>query len=354
MEKEQKQKYKWFNRSLFAYNLKEIPQDTVTCKNCDTQFKGYYCPRCGQSVSELNRPFSFVIYDFMGNLFAFDSRILRTLWSILASPGKLTQEFLNGKRARYMSPFRFYVFISFIFFLTLSLGVKNVIDINNVVNIDNAKLNEAPSLSSLIQEAKKDSITLDVDEEGEEIIMQADEILNNLKKDSVTRNNSKWAGVIAQELEENKDNWSDDNKKWARTGIKILNYPEIYISKFIQYISWSLFFLMPVFALILKLLYIRRRINYMKHLIYAINLHAFNFILFTLLLLAYIVLPKEIANYTLLILIGLPIYLFVGMKRFYNQSYRKTLLKLFILTGLYDFILLLTFSFVAYQALMNV
>ena len=57
-----------------------------------------------------------MIVDFMGTFVSFDTRLVKTLVAILFKPGKLTQDFLDGKRARYMPPFRFYVFASFVMF----------------------------------------------------------------------------------------------------------------------------------------------------------------------------------------------------------------------------------------------
>ncbi len=51
-----------------------------------------------------------------------DSRLWRTLWYLLGRPGFLTREFFEGKRVRYLPPFRLYLVISVLFFLVAGLA----------------------------------------------------------------------------------------------------------------------------------------------------------------------------------------------------------------------------------------
>jgi len=117
----------------------------VQCKNCDCEFQGYYCPNCGQEITEFNRPISFVFYDFMGNFFAFDTRFFKTFWNLLVRPGFLTIEFFKGRRVRYSPPFRVFIFLSFVLFLLLQLvsykGLDSILDSSlndpaNIVSLD--------------------------------------------------------------------------------------------------------------------------------------------------------------------------------------------------------------------------
>jgi hypothetical protein len=87
------------------------------CLNCGAGLVGQYCGQCGQrarsrliSMWELTR-------DAFGDLFELDSRLWRTLIPLLARPGRLTRDYLEGRRARYMPPFRMYLVLSLVFFL---------------------------------------------------------------------------------------------------------------------------------------------------------------------------------------------------------------------------------------------
>lgn len=101
----------------------------IVCKNCDTQFEGNYCNNCGQSSKDYDKPFNVLIIDAMANIWAFDTRLWKTLKSIMLKPGEMAANYINGKRVRYMPPFRLYLFVSFIFFMLLRLSSSSV-DIN--------------------------------------------------------------------------------------------------------------------------------------------------------------------------------------------------------------------------------
>ncbi|MEQ9402329.1 MAG: DUF3667 domain-containing protein [Cyclobacteriaceae bacterium] len=68
------------------------------------------------------------ILDFLGDYFTFDSLIIRSVHPLLFNPGFLTNEFLAGRRVRYIPPLRMFIFISIIFFLILG-PVERSIDI---------------------------------------------------------------------------------------------------------------------------------------------------------------------------------------------------------------------------------
>ncbi len=101
--------------------MSEETVEKIICKNCDTQFEGHFCPNCGQSVKDLDRPISVLVFDIMANMWAFDTRLFKTIKSLLFRPGEMADDYSAGKRARYMPPFRLYIFISFIFFLLLNI-----------------------------------------------------------------------------------------------------------------------------------------------------------------------------------------------------------------------------------------
>ena len=87
------------------------------CLNCGTTLSGQYCGSCGQrsgsrliSIWELFR-------DAFGDLLELDSRLWRTLVPLIVRPGRLTRDYLEGRRVRFMPPFRTYLVLSLIFFL---------------------------------------------------------------------------------------------------------------------------------------------------------------------------------------------------------------------------------------------
>ncbi|MEJ2128404.1 MAG: DUF3667 domain-containing protein [Woeseiaceae bacterium] len=90
------------------------------CKNCDTGLEGQFCPACGQKDIDLGRPFFDLFSEAIREAIDLDGRAWRTLKTLFLAPGRLTGEFLAGKRQTYTSPLRLYLFISVSFFVLLA------------------------------------------------------------------------------------------------------------------------------------------------------------------------------------------------------------------------------------------
>jgi len=92
------------------------------CANCGTTLMGPVCHACGQHADLYKRPVWRLIVDSMGDLFALDGRVVRTLVALMAFPGRVTRDYLKGRRGRYIPPFRLYLIASLAFFLILPLA----------------------------------------------------------------------------------------------------------------------------------------------------------------------------------------------------------------------------------------
>jgi len=312
------------------------PVENEPCKNCGTVFSGHYCPECGQSEKEVNRPFSIVFYDFLGNIFAFDTRFWKTLVNLLFRPGFLTKEFFAGRRVRYAPPMRFFIFASFVLFLLLQIytnkGLNAVMynsfsDSTNPIQLDSASLNLADSIitstqAEINEDRNNNAINLDS--------VQTDSI--DLKIDLGTFRNAKnlsdGLNKLAVGLEKKLENEKDPDKRDKLIQhINLVRSPQQAITKILKYMSWAFFLLLPVFALILKLFYIRRNHYYIQHLIFSIHLHAFIFsiFIFLIVLFGWTNIPMEWIS--ALLLISIPVYIVIAMKRFYGQSWGKVVVK---------------------------
>lgn len=100
------------------------------CKNCDANLLEDYkfCPKCGQEHKDKVVTFKQFLLDFLGDYFTFDSLIIRSVRPLIFQPGFLTNEFLSGRRVRYIPPLRMFIFISIVFFLFLG-SVNSTIDV---------------------------------------------------------------------------------------------------------------------------------------------------------------------------------------------------------------------------------
>jgi hypothetical protein len=91
------------------------------CLNCGTVMERRYCPECGQEWKPAVLPIDELLRDVLEEFLKFDSRLFRTLGTLFARPGHLTQEFLEGRRSHYLTPFKLYFTASFVFLLVLVL-----------------------------------------------------------------------------------------------------------------------------------------------------------------------------------------------------------------------------------------
>nr|WP_319399371.1 DUF3667 domain-containing protein [uncultured Carboxylicivirga sp.] len=317
--------------------------EEINCKNCNTLFKGQYCPNCGQHIKEIERPIRFMIVDFMGTVISFDTRLIKTLVAILFKPGKLTQDFLDGKRARYMPPFRFYVFISFIMFLLIStITNKNIAPSFFQSNDDSDKISLNDSIT-----VDKDSILLEVNKNLKETLDSSEYSaipINLTNTDSIKESSEDFVDKMT-------DFSDDDIDKYKSTAKLIEEHPEIFTAKLFQYTSWSLFLIMPIFAFLLWIVFFKSKSLYIGHLIFALNIHSFLFTLTAIITGIALIFPNHSTSWAGYLYLLAPLYQTIGAKRLYKRSWPGSFFRLTLVWFLYGIIwiiclcLLFTFTF---------
>ncbi|WP_018628164.1 DUF3667 domain-containing protein [Niabella aurantiaca] len=88
-----------------------------TCLNCGHTVTAHFCSHCGQENIEPRQPFYYLFTHFFEDLTHYDSKFWKTMKFLLFRPGRLTREFLAGRRMRYVPPVRLYIFLNFVTFL---------------------------------------------------------------------------------------------------------------------------------------------------------------------------------------------------------------------------------------------
>ena len=99
------------------YSVFEAPTPAGVCSNCSTKLSGPVCHSCGQTADTYHRPIWDLLTDILDGLFGLEGRLWRTIPPLMLKPGKITQNYLSGVRARYVMPFRLYLTASVLFFL---------------------------------------------------------------------------------------------------------------------------------------------------------------------------------------------------------------------------------------------
>jgi len=308
-----------------------------TCLNCGTEVVGRYCHKCGQENIEIKENFLSLIRHFIEDITHFDGKFFKTIKVLLLKPGFLTKEYLKGKRATYFHPIRMYVFTSFFFFLIYFSFYQKDKDfaVSNISTIEKSN-----------KEKAKDTI--------------ADTILKSFYEDSTIKERKytvkEYDSLI--KIGAVDDNWLD--QKVIRKSIYLSekyngNKGQMltdFFNKSIHTFPQVLFITLPLIALLLMLLYIRRtdKFYFVHHAIYTIHVYCASFI-FMLLglwlnsLLKLIHLQNGLVNSLLTFLLYLIsfYYLYKSMKVFYGQSVIKTFTKYFILLILSFFIFGISF-----------
>src|SRR5271170_2089995 len=92
------------------------------CLNCGAELTGRFCANCSQAADVHVPSTRELVHEALEGITHSDSRLWRTLYLLWFKPGKLTQEFVAGRRVAYLPPFRLYLVLSILFFLAASVS----------------------------------------------------------------------------------------------------------------------------------------------------------------------------------------------------------------------------------------
>ena len=310
------------------------------CLNCHRDINyAKYCPYCGQLNTDKKLTLKQFIKDFAGDYFTFDSKFFRSLIPLLIKPGHLTKEYLHGKRVSYIFPLRLYIFTTFVFFFVVTLNTKLDFEKYSVEYSDSTGTYEAASdtTSSFQDKIKKDlnsdvTYSIDSSKSAKETVVHGPGF--NFSIDKATDSSSAFVKYL-----NNKSKYLASFGKESGT---------IFWKEVINQIPKVMFILLPLFAFFLKLLYIRRKILYVEHLVFSLHIHTFIFIV----LIISLFIPNIYVILGLILIIL--IYLFLSILNFYEQSFTKSLLKFFLLISIYLITILPTFLLVAFLAMVSI
>lgn len=310
-------------------HLKERKEKT--CLNCQASpLYGRYCHVCGQENLEPRETVGHLILHFFNDFTHFDGKFFSTVKYLLKKPGFLPAEYLRGRRASYLNPIRMYVFTSAIFFLilfslksqyrgkvTVTPGLPSAT--RNMINKNDKGGNE-PVLKSNFSGLHQ----------GEFKTVEAYDSAQNSLSDSLR--DGFWNKFMTRRFIVIEQEYRKDGR----------GYSEHLIENFLHSFPKILFFSLPFFALILRLLYVRRKqYLYVEHGIFTIHLYCATFIL----MLAVILLTElsiavswgwlqTVCGISIFaIVFYMFIYLYIAMRSFYRQGWGRTLVK-YILLGL--------------------
>ncbi|MFI5135013.1 MAG: DUF3667 domain-containing protein [Chitinophagales bacterium] len=357
-----------------SHETKQEPPAEKHCLNCGAVLTGKYCSECGQRDQELHESIWHLIGHFAGDFFHFDSKFFRTLAPLLIKPGFLTNEHAKGKRANYMKPVQLYIFISVIFFLIYFSFVNDKLMKATSLNQDPAAMISDTSLrkdSALIQKLRMlkpaaaeriiDSLNLIT------VKNQVKNALNDSGDHSSPRisvgpksdDDFDIGWTIDKNMPASAEAYKDSIDKLPRDkrpGIfeRAITLKAIDINNrrkeegsasllqaleenFTHNIPKLMFLLLPFFAMILKLLYVRKKIYLVDHAIFTLHFHSFIFLLLLLVMMVSLTTGFAIGLGYIFLLIS--IYFVIALKKVYKQSWVASFFKAFFTYFLYSLVL---------------
>jgi uncharacterized protein DUF3667 len=323
------------------------------CKNCEKPFDGSFdfCPFCGQETAD-NLTFGILFSNTISNYFSIDARFFKSFVPLMFRPGVLARRFVDGKRLSYLHPAQFYLFISVVFFFIFSFSVRkadyeitqalqkgfdkevtldSLLMVKDSVNLEEAKnmIKESPYLKGIPDEELS---ALDSIISAEPDIPNISFGFKREVLDSLIAINAPLPDKLrAMGLKEDSNTmakkfYEQMLKFYEKKGDGILNalYDTIPI---------AMFFMLPLFALLLKIFYWRRG-TFAHHMVFSFYFFTFLFASFCALILANMLFEIPIWLEVIFFL-SFILYLILALRNFYRSSWFGAWLKANMITFAY-------------------
>ena len=340
-------------------------QRSETCLNCGLSLnpeKDNFCPVCGQLNNIKKETAIGLVQELVSDFMHLDSKVSRSLLPLLVRPGYLTKEYISGRRVRYFHPVRLFLTLTVILFIISGLQKKNEPRILKAP--DKGAFTDSTTQDLQSSSTKNDTSSHKVTESGKTW---------RFKENNTSHSDSGTLSLNIGELDVNIDTLRmmidagnlDNEAMMDKLGIEKNLFSKIMFSQIVRVqkqgfdklrdyytnkLPWMLFALMPVFAFVLYLLYIRKKIYFVDHLIHAFHLHSAVFLIMSLAgLLQW--LTGWSTNWMLLYI---PAYYYISQQRVYGQPWPSSIAKgtlagiLYLILGLFAMFLVAGIMFLMF------
>lgn len=268
-----------------------------TCRNCSQPIGPKFCGHCGQEVEARRGPLFALLRDLLDDWFSLDGRLLRTLIELM-HPGRLTERYLAGQRVAHLRPFRLYLLASVLLFSSaLSLRAPDASEVN--LYVAGHLATEGPAIQG------RPNLTL----------FQPNSAINQWIAKRQALNIEDLRRLPPQEVLDG-----------LFAGLR-------------RVLPTALVLFVPFLALGLKVLYLRKKILYVDHLIFALH---FQSVFFLGLAVTWLLcrplglsINLSVLMYALATLLILFVYMPLALHRVYRQPRKWTLLKSILLILIY-------------------
>ncbi len=328
----------------------------TTCRNCQTEMPedSLYCPKCSQKNTDGRIPILSFVLDLLENIFSLDSKLLKTSLGLFI-PGKLTNEFFQGKHKSFATPSRLFLASALLFFAMLSVQVQQLIkdenisgDVFGVAEKNKSKEDQIAELNKVREQLgggmMDKSIKAALDS-AEAKILESENIDTNLVNISLWSGNyefmaSDMINLTADSMIQKYQIKGFVDQMFFRQGYKLTKEPKSWLYTLIGNLTWMMLLLIPSMALIFKLLYIRRKKYYVEHLVFLFHIHAFFLFVGVVFLIYKQIEPGPMLDYESLGLFSVfYLYALFALKSVYEQGWLKTFFKSILILFFYFIVL---------------
>lgn len=327
----------------------------TNCENCGAALAGHYCAQCGQPAVDYRRSFRHVMVDILDSFLNWDSKFFATVGLLVTRPWRLTNEFLSGKRIRHVNPLRLYLLASIGFFFLVHYWTKDLhISPGHMGSKDRAELAEQVRKNRGNIEAELGKANLPP-EARRKLEQKLDELANpsptatvpienkaspspNEEQASPKPGEQNSEGDYGPMLKFDSDKPSTPFEKWieAKAKEKLGEHGSklgLFLATLFQNFPYMILCCIPLFAFVLKILYIRKRIFYIDHLIYSLHIHTFAFVAITVIVLTTKGLNRfapSMIGWIAVLWIVFAAQVLLSIRRVYRQGWFFSVLKFFI------------------------
>ena len=317
----------------------------IHCENCGALLTGRWCSQCGQAAIDYRRSFRHVIVDVLDSFLNWDSKFFATIVWLIIRPWHLTNEFLAGRRVRYLHPLRLYLLASILFFFVVNYWAKSLhVDPSQLSAKDRAEIEAdistdkdvPPEARAKIEKALQLKSPTPAPAPQDAVSPVASAVEEPKKKESETKNQGDFGPLLQMGSDEPSNSlgkWlmNRAKEKMGEHGTKM----GLFIATLFNNLPYMMLACIPLFAFVLKILYIRRRVFYVDHLVYALHIHTFAYVAIMLIVLITIGLNRSIpgtfAGWIIAALwITFSVQVFLSIRRVYRQGWFFTVFKFFL------------------------
>jgi len=296
--------------STAAHSVPDSHAPAGRCPNCEAVLTGAFCASCGQEAHLHHASTREFLHEFIGHYVALEGKLWSTMSRLLFRPGALTNEYIRGRRVRFVQPLRIYLTMSLLFFALLKLtgGFEPVLE-EKAAKSEAAAASPSPTVvpdADLVKsKAAAEAAIADMEQDLKAGVPEV--------KEEKPATSGKQFGP--EQIDDMLSGWPRLSRQWhAFDALPQEQQKKVFVDAFYRYAPYAIFCLMPVFALFLKILYLGSGRRFGEHVLFALHTNAFAYFVFCVMLLV------DVGIVNFLLWCWLLAYLPWAMRRVYHRS----------------------------------